>query len=195
MDISMKGVGMELGTALQTHTEGKIADIQHYFDQVHAVEAYFKEVPHGKHEADLTVHASGATLRAEGEGADSYAALDAAFAKAVAQLKRYKGRLQSHREQRQKYEAKLAGLAPVSFEDAAVEEASFEGMPGDMFAEFAPEIVRKDVSEVAPMSVDEAVMHMDLLHKPAYLFQNAKTGKLNMVYKEKGNVIRWVAPK
>jgi hypothetical protein len=45
------------------------------------------------------------------------------------------------------------------------------------------------------MSVDEAVMQMDLLHKPAYMFLNAKSGKMNMVYRESEGRIRWISPK
>lgn len=194
MDINISGVHMDLGTALQEHTRGKIADIQHYFDQVQRVEVYFKDTGHGKCEADLVVHASGIVLRAEAEGGESYAALDAAFAKVVVQLKKYKGRLGKHRERRQKYGEKFAGVAPMAMEDSHVEEDQLDGVPHDLFADFAPQVVKKDVSEIAPMSVDEAVMQMDLLHKPAYLFLNARTGTLNMVYREKGNVVRWVSP-
>jgi len=39
------------------------------------------------------------------------------------------------------------------------------------------------------------VMQMDLLHRPAYLFLNAETGQLNMVFRDGTNSVRWVAPK
>lgn len=194
MDITINGVHMDLGAALQDHTQKKIADIQHYFDQVQAVDVFFKDTSHGKCEADLTVHASGIVLRAEAEGAESYSALDAAFAKIVVQLKKYKGRLGKHRERRQKYEEKFSGMASLAMEDAHVEEDALDGVPHNLFEDYAPQVVRKDVSEIAPMSVDEAVMQMDLLHKPAYLFLNARTGTLNMVYREKGNIVRWISP-
>ena len=56
-------------------------------------------------------------------------------------------------------------------------------------------VKHKEVTHVEAMSVDEAVMQMDLLHKPAYLFQNASTGTLNVVYRDVDGSVRWVSPK
>ena len=197
MDVTIAGVHMETGAALQTHTEEKAALLAHHFDKIIEVHAVFKQEPHHHHlhTAELTVHANGITLRAESQGIDYYAALDDATEKLVRQLDKYKGRLTKHRERQAKFKEHLRDLGPLAFEDTTLHDEALEDAPTDIFAEFAPAIRRKEVTKVAPMSIDEAVMQMDLLHQPAYLFMNAKTGVLNMVYREADNAVRWIAPK
>lgn len=197
MQVTVTGVHMETGEALKAHTEAKMVELKHYFEHVMDVHvAFVKEAHHHHlHGAEVTVHVNGLTLRAEGQGIDFYAAIDDAQGKLLRQLEKYKGRLGKHRERRRKLKEKERSLPPLAMLEAEVEEEHLEEFPTDLFAEFAPKIAKKEVSRVAPMTVDEAVMQMDLLHKPAFMFLNAQTGAMNMVYREGGNVVRWVAPK
>lgn len=197
MRVTITGVHMETSPALQQHAEGKAQELAHHFEKVNDVHASFVQEAHHHHlhGAILTVQANGISLRAEGQGIDWYAALDDATAKLVRQLDKYKGRLNKHRERRAQYKEQLRDLGPLAFQETELDEAQLEAFPTNMFAEYSPKISKKDVTSVAAMSVDEAVMQMDLLHKPAYLFMNAQTGVLNMVYREGDNAVRWVAPK
>lgn len=196
MRIALAGVHMEMSDGLKEHAQERLQDLKKYFEQVMDVSVNFvKEAHHQNiHIADVTVHASGLTLRAEGQGVDWYAATDDAVAKLGKQLEKYKGRLEKHRERRKKQDGKMGDFSAISFEEAAVTDADLDGLAA-VFSDFAPEIVKKEVSRIAPMSVDEAVMQMDLLHKPAFLFMNAHSGQLNMVYREENNTVRWVAPR
>lgn len=196
MRVTVSGVHMDTGKVLREHAEERMKELKQYFDQVMDVNVTFVQEAHHHniHVADVTVHVSGLTLHGEGHGIDWYAALDDAATKLLRQLDKYKGRLHKHREKQRKHKETVKDMGPMAFEEAAVTDEILEGIDG-VFNEFAPEIVRKEVSKIAPMSVDDAVMQMDLLHKPAFLFLNASTGKLNMVYREGGNTVRWVAPK
>lgn len=197
MQVTVTGVHVETGDVLKTHAQDKMQELKQYFDQVMDVHVTFVQEPHHHHihVADVTVHVSGLMLRAEGQGIDFYAALDDAAGKLIKQLEKHKGRLSKHRERRRKNKEKLKDMGPMAFVETAVSEEMLDAEGDDgMFAEFAPDIVKKEVSKIAPMTVDEAVMQMDLLHKPAFLFLNAGSGKLNMVYREEGNTVRWVAP-
>jgi len=191
MRLTIAGVHTETGTALKDHAEARMAALKQYFDQVMEVQVAFKAENHHLQVADVTVHASGILLRAEGRGADFYVALDAAAEKLQRQLLKYKGRLENHRARRRDLKDQAALPSTLDFEDAAAPAAALDGA----LAEFAPHIVRKEVSSLAPMTVDDAVMQMDLLHKPAFLFMNIATRELNMVYREGDHTVRWVAPK
>lgn len=195
MRVTVSGVHMETGKALQEHAEDRMKELKEYFDQVVDVNVTFVQEAHHHniHVADVTVHVSGLTLRAEAQGIDWYGALDEAISKLLRQLDKYKGRLHKHREKQRKHKESVKDIGPMAFVEASVSDEVLEA--DGIFDEFAPEIVRKEVSKIAPMSVDDAVMQMDLLHKPAFLFLNESTGKLNMVYREAGNTVRWVAPK
>ncbi len=202
MHIVVSGVHMEVGEALRQHAEVKAEELATHFEKVNDVHITFGHEAHHHHlhSSLITLQANGVSLRGEGQGIDWYAALDEAVAKLSRQLDKYKGRLTKHRERRAKFKEHLKSLGPVAFEEGHVEEAVLDAVPTDMFREFEPEITKKEVTRIAPMSVDEAVMQMDLLHKPAFMFVNAATGEMNMVYREgrteEGKTaIRWVAPK
>ena len=194
---------MDTSEALRQHTEQKLEGLTTYFDQVLDVNVKFVHEPHHNHLhlADVTVYASGLILRAEGNGGDWYAALDEAAGKITKQLKKYKGKLESRRIKQQEFKEKLRDKGPLAFEHYYMNNATrgqdngHDDTMDEQFGEFAPDIAKKEVSKIAPMSVDEAVMQMDLLHKPAFLFMNVETQELNMVYREGENAVRWVAPK
>ena len=200
MRLTISGIHMETGDALQTYAEERVQGISKIFDQVIDVLVHFVQDTHHSHMrgAELTVMASGTLLRAEGAGPDWHTALDEAVSKLERQLDRYKGRLQKQRERQKKVseQEKLAGpMSGIDFEDATLDDSVFDSDARAIEDEFGPAIIRKDVSHVAPMTVDEAIMQMDLLHKPAFLFKNAKSGQMNMVYREGDNTVRWIAPK
>ena len=187
---------MDTSEALRQHTEARMESLKTYFDQVLDVNVKFIHEPHHNHlhVADITVHASGLMLRAEGNGGDWYGAVDEAVGKIQKQLKKYKGKLESRRSVQQEFKEKIRDLGPLAFEDHYMRDGEANGLDG-AFSEFAPDISKKEVSKISPMTVDEAVMQMDLLHKPAFLFMNVETSELNMVYREGDNGVRWVAPK
>ena len=192
MRLTIAGVHMDTGDALRQYTEEKTAGLETYFDKLTEVNVAFRpEAAPSQHTCELTVHGSGLMLRAEGEGSTWYACLDNAMEKLLKQIQKYKGKLEKRRADRRDLKEQVA-FDMVTFVEAELPDN--DGIDR-AFAEFAPQIVRKEVGRLAPMSVDDAVMQMDLLHKPAFLFVNHDTNELNMVYREGENSVRWVAPR
>lgn len=196
MNLTITGLHMETGDALKAHAETRMLDLKKYFEHVIDVSVTYLAPAHhrNEHVAEISVHANGIHLHAEGNGNDFYIATDDATQKLVKQLQKYKGRLNKHRARRAEFAEQLKNVTPLEVVDHEVDEPKLEDVAADLFAEMTPEITKKSVSKIIPMSVDEAVMQMDLLHKPAFLFQNARTGKLNVVYREKDNKVKWVEP-
>ena len=58
-----------------------------------------------------------------------------------------------------------------------------------------PAIVAEKPAKILSLSVGEAVMKMDLENLPALLFENVKTGRVNVVYYRKDGNISWVDTK
>lgn len=196
MKLNISGQHMETGDSLKNHCESKMLELKKYFEHVIDVDVTYIAPTHHRnhHLAEVHVHANGIHLHAEGDGADFYIATDAAAAKLVKQLQKYKGRLNKHRARRQEFAAQFGNIQPMEVTSHDIDETGLEDAAADLFADMAPEVSKKVVSKVAPMSIDEAVMQMDLLHKPAFLFQNAKTGNLNLVYREGDNRVKWIEP-
>jgi ribosomal subunit interface protein len=97
MQITVSGKQVDLSDALQTRVAAQLDGVAgKYFD--HALEA---QVTFSRARSffvcDINLHARrGLTLRAEGEAADAYAALDAAAAHIAKRLRRYRRRVNEH---------------------------------------------------------------------------------------------------
>lgn len=193
MQIHITGRHVDTGDALKNHIHEKIETLSQYFHNVVDVNVVLKQEGH-RHVAEVNTLLSGIVLRAEGDGADFYSAIDAVVEKLVRQLKKYKGRLQKHRKRRQEASVRMEEFLPIQTVDQYVEEASLEDAPDDIFAEYIPTVVHKDIRDLQSLSVDEAVMQMDLMHMSFYIFQNAKSGDINVVYRREDGKIGWVEP-
>lgn len=194
MQIHITGRHVDAGEALKNHINDKIESLEQYFHNVVDVNVVLKQEGH-RHIVEVNTLLSGIVLRAEGEGADFYLAMDEVTEKLIRQLKKYKGRLQKHRKRRQEASARMEEIIPIQAVEQYVDEDSLEDAPEDIFAEYIPTVVHKDVRDLQSLSVDEAVMQMDLMHMSFYIFQNAKSGDINVVYRRDDGKIGWVEPK
>ena len=113
----------------------------------------------------VTLFKNGTIIRAEERAADLKVAVDAVVDKLDKQIRRYKDK-----QVRKRREA-----AEVV---DAVEQAVAEGE-----IEFEPRLVRSKRFMTAPMSPQEAIEQMELLGHSFFLFLNADTDSLNVVYR------------
>ncbi len=109
---------------------------------------------------ELTVTYNGMIYRAEQTAEDKEVALDAAIDKIIRQIRKNKTRV----------EKKL-------------KESAFVGVIDDIEGEDDHEVVRHKKFEMHPMTLDEAILQMDLLGHTFFVFINAETGDVNVVYK------------
>lgn len=198
MKLTIAGLHMEIGNSLHIHTETKLLDLKKYFEHVIDVDVSFEQLGH-RNLAEVVIQANGTHLRAIGEGTDFYGAIDDSVNKLEKQLQKYKGRLNKHIQRRQHTHAKEAVLESLAAIHKTMNEEKMNqdlnDMPeADWIKDFAPVVKHKELKTLDPMTVDEAIMKMDLLHKPAFLFQNEETGQLDVVYREDGGAIKWVSP-
>lgn len=113
---------------------------------------------------ELTVKYNGMIYRAEQTAKDKNDALDVTIDRIIRQI----------RKQKTKVEKSLRANA-------------FEGLaPEQEEAEY--EVIREKKFQLRPMSVDEAILQMNLLDHSFFMFKNAETGVVNVVYKrDEGN--------
>lgn len=115
---------------------------------------------------EVTIIFNGSVLRAEVANEDMYAAIDKAVDILERQIRRNKTRLEKklHEE----------AFVPANF---AVDE--------DIEEEQEFNIVRTKKFAIKPMPVDEAILQMNLLGHEFYMFSNAETNQVNVVYRRK----------
>ena len=113
------------------------------------------------------------------ETADMYAAIDGVLDKLERQLKRYKDKIKKHK--------------PLSGRERRVEKTVFTAASIDE-GHAEPSIIKSDSFHVKPMSVDEAVMQMDLLEKEFLVFTDSSSEEINVVYRRKDGNYGLIVP-
>ena len=128
-----------------------------------------------KQKIEVTIPTRYAILRAEVVDDDLYAAIDRAVDKLEDQIRRQKTRL----TRKNKESLAEAFVDHELFNDDVVED---------------DEIVRTKSIVPTEMSLDEAIMKMELLGHDFFVFRNADTFEVNVVYKRKGNTYGLIEP-
>ncbi len=172
MDITVKGKNVEVTKSLREYAEKKVRKIERFFEGDTIDAQVTMSVEKGLHAVDVTLQVNGLLLRGEERTGDMYASVDGAVDKIERQIRKYKTRI--NRRLRQ-IGARLveAELAPQAGGGGGAAEEPVEEM----------RIVRTKRFAIKPMSVEEAVMQMELLDHDFYVFSNAETDEVNVVYR------------
>ena len=189
MQITVSGKQVDLSDALRVRVSEHLDTIAgKYFD--HAIEAHVTfSRARSFFTCDINVHAGrGLTLRGEGEAADAHGAFDDAAEHIAKRLRRYRRRVNEHARDSASRERPQAGRRYVLRQD---EDAPAE-VDGQSAA-FAT-VIAETVTEIAVLSVGEAVMRMDLADQQALMFRNSASGELNVVYRRSDGHIGWIDP-
>ena len=193
MQITVSGKQLDLSDALRTRVSTQMEAISgKYFD--HAMEAH---VTFGRARSfftcDINVHAGrGLQLRGEGEAADANAAFDDAAEHIAKRLRRYRRRVNDHQRDMANRERPEAARQYILRE----ETNSVDTPPADdqSVDETYATVVAETQTEIAVLSVGEAVMRMDLADQVVLMFRNSANGVLNVVYRRGDGNIGWIDP-
>ena len=179
MQVSVTFRHMDVSEPVKAYVEEKLGRVKKYIDEPIDAQAVLSVEKKIRHKAEVTIVAKGITIKGSEETNDMYAAIDAMVDKIERQLKRYKEKLKEHKPTvGREREVKKTVLEAASIDEGAVE----------------PVIIRSDSFPVKPMSVEEAVMQMDLLHKDFLVFTDAGTEDINVVYRRKDGNYGLIAP-
>lgn len=194
MDITVHGKHLDVGEALTTHIQEKIEDIcEKYFDNAAFATITMSKEGHGHNEIKANILIKGGkNIDAESEATefDPYVAFDSAAAKAAKQLRRYKRRLRDHHNRKHHtVEEELMKARNYVLADQP-DENDNEEAEGNQ----EPIVIAEMTTHIETLSVSDAVMRMDLGNEPAYMFRNAKTDNINVVYRRKDGNIGWIDP-
>lgn len=167
MKITVTGKNIDVTDALRENALKKISKLEKYFNP--DVEAQVTlSVQKNHHIIEVTIPFGGIILRGEEVTEDMYSSIDKVLEKLEKQIRKHKTRL----------ERKLR-------ENSFKQVDSIPIDPDDKEEAYNPLIVKTKRFAIKPMPVDEAVMQMDLLGHNFFVFLNAETEEVNVVYKRK----------
>lgn len=174
MEYNIRGENIEVTQALKDYVEKKLSRVEKYFNTDPTSPAsVVMNVFRDEHRVEVTIPFPGVLLRAEEKSPDMYASIDLVVEKLERQIRKYKTRV--NRKSRQD------GSLRTLFKEIGMNGTTKE----EEFGEEGFEIVRTKRFTFKPMDVEEAILQMDMLGHNFFVFSNAETEEVNVVYKRK----------
>jgi len=169
MALQITGKNIDLSSAVHRYVERKLGKLSRYLPNIIESKVEISEEktksPQQRFVVQVTVDSNGTLLRGEERGENLFAAIDKVAAIMDRQIERYKGKL---------YEkGRGSSLARSEFS------------PEVETAKPAEKVTKIKRFTVKPMSVAEAIDQMELLGHDFFLFFNADTEELNLLYRRK----------
>ena len=162
---TIRGKNVEVTPALRDYVEKRVGKITKYFENVGDISVLLS-VEGKRHKVEVTAPiVRGVLLRGEERSEDMYSSIDLVIEKLERQIRKQKTKLERRfRHGGFKAEAVETFAQPVPEED-------------DVFP-----VVKTKRFSLQPMDVQEAIMQMNLLNHHFFVFRNAETEEVNVVY-------------
>lgn len=173
MKFIISGRNIDVTEGLRAAVEDKIGKLEKYFTsdtEVHVTMSVEKD----RQKIEVTIPVKGNIIRSEQVSNDMYVSIDLVEEVIERQLRKYKNKL---------VDAKQGG---GSFNQ--------EFLDNDYDIEDEVNIIRTKKFGVKPMFPEDACVQMELLGHNFYMFKNAETDEVNVVYKRKGNTYGLIEP-
>lgn len=186
MALQVTGKNLDIGEALRSHVTDRIeATVDKYTGQTPSGHVRIEKA-HGAFLTGCTIQLrSGLSLESHGEAHDAYASFDQSLERLEKRLRRYKRRLNKRRGPSEKKPSDRE--APYYVIQSSADEAV--QLEGDN-----PVVVAESQTIIRELSVSDAVMQLDLAERPVLVFQNARHGRINVVYRRDDGNVGWIDP-
>ena len=166
MKIIIAGKNIEVTPGLKSAVEEKIGKLERYFTpetEVHVTLSVEKE----RQKIEVTIPVKGSIIRSEQVSNDMYVSIDLVEEIIERQLKKYKNKLIDQKQSANYFKKEF--IEKEYMEDEEVK------------------IIRSKKFDIKPMYPEDACVQMELLGHNFFVFCNAETDQVNVVYKRKGN--------
>lgn len=157
--------GFETTSSINTYIEKKLSKVDKFLsEKVEKIRVVMKVYPN-YHKVEATLHSSHVSLRAEVKHKDMYAAIDLVEEKLGEQIKKYKTKVS-------RKHSKTTFSQEQSMSIDALEKEVL-----------ASQLVKNKKIELKPMTIDEAIEHMERLDHDFFVFLDIKSNQTNVLYR------------
>lgn len=173
MKFVIVGKNIEVTEGLKTAVEDKIGKLERYFTQeteVHVTLSVEKE----RQKIEVTIPVKGNIIRSEQVSNDMYVSIDLVEEIIERQIKKYKNKLIDQKQ------------SASFFKQEFIEK--------DYMDDEEVKIIRTKKFDIKPMYPEDACVQMELLGHNFFVFFNAETEQVNVVYKRKGKTYGLIEP-
>ncbi|MGD0554539.1 MAG: ribosome-associated translation inhibitor RaiA [Streptosporangiaceae bacterium] len=206
MDITFKGRHTSVPERFRRHAEAKLIKISKLDQRAIRVDVEVSKEnsrqSDQRERVELTIRSRGPAIRAEAAADDRYTALDLAFAKLESRLRRAsdrrKGRRTTETVRSPEVLAAVAAADPIAAAGSALAQApvsaadsAVDGVDGDIMVPIqmegdGPLVVREKTHNANPMTLDQALLEMELVGHDFYLFHDSGCDRFSVVYRRRG---------
>ncbi len=204
MQIRVIGSNMEIGQSLTQYVEENLTkEVTKYFDKAVNADVHFSK-DGNMFKALIVVNEgvkSGIIVKSDSQAGDVYASFNEALEKTSKQLRRYKRKIKNYLRSSggglKSVEPNYKALDATKYVLPPVALNIFEEMENEETDQLDPslKVINEKTTEVEQLTVDEAIMKMDLADLPALVFINKQNKRLNVVYHRKDGNISWIDPR
>ncbi len=165
MKIIFTGKNMEVTEALKNVTRKKLGKLDKYFEKDVEADVTFS-IERNRQITEVTINLPGTILRAEEATDDMYVTIDKVVDILERQIRKHKTKLQKRYQNGKTI--RFENITPLTQEE-----------------DEKPKVVRMKKFDMKPMNVEEAILQMELLRHNFFMFMNAETDDINVLYKRK----------
>lgn len=186
MQIQIASKGIDVSPALQDRIKGRLEEMMDkYIHREGDAQVFISREGTG-FRTSCSVHLpSGASMESQGNAHDGYAAADEALEHIEKRLRRYSRRLKDHNAAEKKNAFSMFILEnPVSDDDDEKEPANHD-----------PIVIAESDGNLKTMTPGMAALELGLADNGVVVFNNARHGRLNVVFKRSDGNIGWIDPK
>lgn len=173
MKFDIRGKNIEVTPGLRAAVEDKIGKLERYFNP-DTVAHVTLSVEKDRQKIEVTIPVKGSIIRSEQVSSDMYVSIDLVEEIIERQLKKYKNKIVDKQQ------------------NASSFSKSF--MENDYMEDEEVKIVRTKKFDIKPMYPEDACIQMELLGHNFFVFCNAETDQVNVVYKRKGDTYGLIEP-
>ena len=167
------GRNIDITEGLKSAVQEKLGKLERYFTpetEIHVTLSVEKD----RQKIEVTIPVKGNIIRSEQVSSDMYVSIDLVEEVIERQLRKYKTKIVNQQQ------------AGGNFQKEFVEDEFLEDEEVN--------IIRTKKFGIKPMYPEDACLQMELLGHNFYVFRNAETDEVNVVYKRKGNTYGLIEP-
>lgn len=174
MNFIISGKNLDVTTGLKTTIEQKLGKLERYFTPDTDIIVTLS-VEKERQKIEVTIPVKGNIIRSEQVSDDMYVSIDLVEEVIERQLRKYKNKLIAKHQE-------AGNFQPNFLTDTVVDDDD------------EIKIIRTKRFGIKPMFAEDACVQMELLGHNFFVFRNAETDEVNVVYKRKDNTYGLIEP-
>ena len=186
--IEITGRTIHVTQSMKDYAIDKISKVDRFTDSIIDVHVIM-DVQKLAHRCEIILKVNNLKIRAQADSTDMYASIDEAVKKMESQLKKYLRKIHNHfspvKEERN---MKIDVISPMTEEDVvySINEENDLNHDKVLLETYKPhKVVKQKSKPLKLLTIDEAVIKMDLSLDNFMIFRNEKTRQLQVIYRRK----------